>query len=208
MRFPACEHLFLPLGTTLGSKRFMVAVGLLFLSLWLGELYLSTQILQCPYKARSLKLEARFLKLSKSVPVLFPLYSSSILFLSPSVKTANISCYLLLFYLLPFQPVISHFSLCYPRRTGLQWCLLKRGIFTDQGEALSTLVQSPPRVIETLWWTIHPGKEENYHIFSRDHPFWTEEDLLAQQTFALGWQPLICATIRLKAFFFLCAISH
>lgn len=33
MRFPACEHLFLPLGTTLGSKRFMVAVGLLFLSL-------------------------------------------------------------------------------------------------------------------------------------------------------------------------------
>lgn len=50
MKFPACEHLSLPLGTTLGSKRFMAAVGLLFLSLWLGEPYLSTQILQYLYK--------------------------------------------------------------------------------------------------------------------------------------------------------------
>lgn len=50
-RFPACELLFLPLGTTLGSQRFTVAVGLLFLSLWLGELCLFTQFSQWPYKA-------------------------------------------------------------------------------------------------------------------------------------------------------------
>lgn len=124
------------------------------------------------------------------MPLLFPLRLFNSV-LGHLLKTANVSCYLLLFYLLSFQPVVSHFSLCYPRRTGLlQWCLLKWGIFTDQGEALSTLVQSSPRATEMLWWTVHPGKQE---IFSEERSFWTEE-LLSQQSSAVGWQLLICAT--------------
>lgn len=111
--------------------------------------------------------------------------SSSTLFLSPSVETANICCCLLLFHVIPFQPAISHFLLCCPR-TGLQKYLLEWGIFTDQGEALSTLVQSPPRVTEVLWWIIHPETWESYHIISMDHISWSDKGLLADPHFGLA----------------------
>lgn len=111
--------------------------------------------------------------------------SSSTLFLSPSVETANICCCLLLFHLIPFQPAISHFLLCCPR-TGLQKYLLEWGIFTDQGEALSTLVQSPPRVTEVLWRIIHPETWESYHIISMDHLSWSDKGLLADPHFGLA----------------------
>lgn len=98
--------------------------------------------------------------------------NSSTLFLSPSVEMSNICCCLLLFHLLPFQPAISHFSLCCPSITEVP-----SGIFTDQGEALSTLVQSPPRVTEMLWWIIHAEKQERHHIFSivSLHPSWSDK---------------------------------